>query len=62
MSESADCSCETILSPQMEYIPGVHHEVGCTMRREPATFEQAQEDSIHWNGPPPPPAAFRRES
>lgn len=33
MSESADCSCETILSPQMEYIPGVHHEVGCTMRR-----------------------------
>lgn len=36
MTEIADCRCETILSPQFEYVPGPHHEVGCDLRREPA--------------------------
>lgn len=37
MSESVDCRCESILSPQMEWVPGPHHDVDCPMRRAPAT-------------------------
>lgn len=33
-TRSAHCRCETIHSPQMEYVPGPHHEVGCDLRRE----------------------------
>jgi hypothetical protein len=35
MTEFADCRCETILSPQMEYKPGPHHDADCPMRRPP---------------------------
>lgn len=31
-SGQAECRCETILSPQMEYVPGLHHEPGCPLR------------------------------
>lgn len=27
------CRCETILSPQMEHVPGVHHDADCPLRR-----------------------------
>lgn len=43
MTETADCRCGTILSPQFEYVPGPHHEVGCDLRREPADEGEAEE-------------------
>lgn len=44
MTEIADCRCEAILSPQMEYVPGPHHEVGCDLRREPARESDTEVD------------------
>jgi hypothetical protein len=32
-SGQAECRCETILSPQMEYVPGPHHDPDCPLRR-----------------------------